>query len=203
MEIKFAFADVVQIIVALIGLIGVIYSARAAKKERKSPKASQADNQYSPRKSTILTWASILLLIANFAVLGWRSWDSPTTDVKITEPVAGDIVEMLKVVKGTSRKIPAGQVIWVVIYSQAVGRYYPQNDPADVQANGGWSSLCSIGINQDTGKKFDIVAMLANKETQDEIKAYLAKARDQQTWAGVERIPGSAVIYDRVTVVRK
>jgi hypothetical protein len=137
-------------------------------------------------------------------VLGWRSWDNSTAEVRITEPTAGNTVEMREVVKGASRKIPAGRVIWVVIYSQAVGRYYyPQDNPADVQANGGWASPGYIGIYQDTGKKFDVIAMLANKETQDEIKAYLAKARENHLWPGLERIPGSAVIYDRVTVVRK
>lgn len=201
MEIKFA--DIVQIIVAVIAFIGVIYSTRYAKSEKRSFKASQAGDKSSPRRSTILIWASVFLLIANFVVLGWRSWDNSTTEVKITEPTAGSPIELREVVKGTSRKIPAGQIIWVVIYSQAVGRYYPQNDPADVQANGAWASLCYLGVDQDAGKKFDIIVVLANKEAQDAFKAYLTKARDQKTWPGLEKIPDPGVIYDRVTVVRK
>jgi hypothetical protein len=123
--------------------------------------------------------------------------------VKITEPVAGASVEMLGMVKGTSRNIPVGQTIWIVIYSQDVGRYYPQNDPADMQATGGWASRSSFGIEQDAGKKFDILAVLASREAQDTFSAYLTQARDKKSWPGLERLPDSAVRYDRITVIRK
>lgn len=200
MEIKFA--DIVQIIVALIAFAGVVYSTRYSRKEKKPVGPSQLRNRHVPQRATVLLLAGVILLMANLGVWGWRIWGN-STEVKITEPLAGASVGMLEMVKGTSRNIPSGQTIWVVIYSQDVGRYYPQNEPADIRANGGWDSRCSFGVEQDSGKKFDIIAVLTNKEAQDTFNSYLTQAREQKSWPGLERLPDSAVRYDRITVIRK
>lgn len=63
---KIEFSDLVQIVVALIGFAGVVYSVRQQKKE--------IDRKDKPRASTIVMCASVVLLVANLAVFGWRYW---------------------------------------------------------------------------------------------------------------------------------
>jgi len=123
--------------------------------------------------------------------------------VTITYPSDGAPVEIREMIQGTSERIPEGQLLWIIVYSQMAGRYYPQNDVGAVQANGDWSSLAVIGIEEDVGRKFDIVAVLAGKEAQDAFNAYLAQSKDQKKWLGLERLPNGVAIYDRITVTRK
>ena len=81
-------------------------------------------------------------------------------------------------------------------------RYYPQNNPAAVQANGDWISLTFIGIEEDVNKKFDIIVVLADKRAQDAFNAYRKQSEDTDTWPGLERLPEGVTIYDRITVTR-
>ena len=133
---------------------------------------------------------------------------SPTPSVKayeveITYPYDGATVEIRETVRGTSQKIPEGQAIWIMVYPHVIGRYYPNNDPVGVQANGDWTSLTSIGIEEDVNRKFDIIAVLVDKRAQDAFNAYLKQAKDTQTWPGFERLPEGATIYVRIIVTRK
>lgn len=133
------------------------------------------------------------------------SGEEASPEAAITYPDDGATVEIREMVRGTSQNIPERQVIWIVVYSQVAGRYYPQNYPADVQANGDWSSLAFIGIKEDSGKKFkfDIIAVLADEKAQDTFNDYLIQAKDKEKWEGLERLPEGALIYDRITVTRK
>jgi len=91
----------------------------------------------------------------------------------------------------------------VVVYVPAVGRYFPQDNPADVQADGEWSSKATIGIASNAGLQFDIRAVIADKDAQDSFQKYLAQAKAAGSWSGLDRLPQGAVIYDRITVTRK
>jgi len=127
----------------------------------------------------------------------------PTTVAKITQPINGDKIDQKEVVKGTSQKVPSEQKIWVVIFIHKVVRYYPQNNPADIQANGDWASVTYFGIQSDVGLKFDILAVTADKSVQDAFNKYLKEARDKNSYPGLEQLPKEAIIQDRITVVRK
>lgn len=128
---------------------------------------------------------------------------TPVTAVKITQPVEGGKVELKEVARGTSQNIPAGQVIWMVIFDQDMNRFFPQNNPADIQANDGWSSAVAIGNPKDGGKKFDLKAVLADKEGQKAFKEYLVNWKGKANAPGLELIPDGAKIYDSVSVIRK
>jgi hypothetical protein len=112
-------------------------------------------------------------------------------------------VDQTEVVRGTFQGLPTGKTIWIVLFIPEVGQYYPQNRPADLEAANRWSSLAYIGIPSDTGKRFDILAVVADTGAQNAFNAYLADARDRSDWAGMEALPEGAVIYDRITVTRK
>ena len=192
--------DITQIIVAIITAIGIVIAARQRRMQRESPRPEGEIRRISTW--TILMVVCLILLVANLGVFGWR-YCGPTTEVEITYPYNDDTVKIREMVQGTSQKIPEGQAIWIMVYSHVVGRYYPQDNPADVQANGDWTSLTSIGIEEDVNRKFDIIAVLADKRAQDAFNAYLTKAKDTNTWPGLERLLEGVTIYDRITVTRK
>jgi hypothetical protein len=128
---------------------------------------------------------------------------APKPTVKITQPAEGAMVEQTQMVRGTSRAVPDGQVVWVVIFVQKVGRYYPQNQAADVQANGEWASLTYIGIPSDVGLKFDLIAVLADKEGQASLDKYLVNAKNKSDYSGLGQLPNGVTVYDRISVTRK
>lgn len=207
------FADITQIIVAIITTAGVIYSVRKRHEKNRRRKRTEPEKS-APSKRYGWTIVTCVLLVANLANLGyfaWRNVKPPTNgmkitsemEIKITYPYEGATVEIKVMTGGISQGIPEGQVIWIVVYPHVVGRYYPQNNPADVQADGDWSSLIHIGVEEDIGRKFDIIAVLANKEAQDAFNDYLVESEREQDYPGLESLPDGAVIYDRVTVTRK
>jgi hypothetical protein len=128
---------------------------------------------------------------------------TPSADVKITSPHDGGKVNQTEMVKGTSSNVPSGNVIWVIVFVHKVGRYYPQNQPADIQSNGDWASVSYFGVATDTGLKFDAIAVLADDKGQKAIQDYLSNARDKNDYAGLERLPDGVKIYNRVSVTRQ
>lgn len=173
------------------------------------PKKKKGDTQIPSHQTTkvtiyikftikVLIISSILIYSGNFVYKNFIS-----TQIQITFPIEGSYVEKSEVVKGTSKNISSDNKIWIVIFSYPVGRFYPQNNPANIAHNSDWSSLCFLGVQRDTGKKFDIIAILANEEVQKEFSRYLDEARDKNDWPGLEQLPKQAEIYDQITVVRK
>jgi len=192
--------DITQIIVAIITAAGVVIAAIIRWMQQRRPRPDVEPRRISTW--TILMGVCLILLAANLGVFGWR-YCGPTTEVEITYPYDDDTVKIREMVQGTSQKIPEGQAIWIIVYPHVVGRYYPQDNPTDVQANGDWTSLIYIGIKEDVNRKFDIIAVLADKRAQDAFNAYFKKAKDKKTWPGLERLLEDATIYDRITVTRK
>lgn len=191
--------DITQIIVAIITAAGVVIAARQRRRQRERPRPDGEPRRISTW--TILMVVCLILLAANLGGLGWRYWPKPK--IEITYPYDGANVEIREMVRGTSEKIPEGQAIWIVVYSHVVDRYYPQNNSADVQANGDWTSLTSIGIEEDVNRKFDIIVVLADKRAQDAFEAYIKQAKDTKTWSGLGKLIEGTTIYDRITVMRK
>ena len=190
--------DITQIIVAIITAIGIIIAARQRRMQRERPRLDGEPRRISTW--TILMGVCIILLVANLVVFGLRYWEP---EIKITYPYDGATVEIREIVRGTSQKIPEGQAIWIIVYPHLVDRYYPQNNSADVQANGDWTSNTSISIEEDVNRKFDIIAVLADKRAQDAFEAYIKQAKDTKTWPGLGKLIEGTTIYDRITVMRK
>jgi hypothetical protein len=125
------------------------------------------------------------------------------TSVSITQPAETAKVEQFLTVDGESQLLPKDSVIWLVIYLPVTGRYYPQNFPADIQANGEWSATAYIGQPSDSGLAADVIAVLAEKSAQAAFNNYLTEAKNKNDYSGLEKIPEGATIYDRVSVIRK
>lgn len=126
------------------------------------------------------------------------------TEIKITYPAAGGTVEQAgEVVRGTGRNVPPGQKIWVVVFVHEVGRYYPQNNPAQVNGDGTWVSPTTFGVAKDKGDKFDALAVTVDAKGEAAFRDYLKTARDRNDYAGFEQLPEGALTRDTVTVTRK
>ena len=128
---------------------------------------------------------------------------TPPTEVNITVPHEGGKVKQTEMVKGTSRSIAGGQVIWVVVFVHKAGMYYPQNQPADIQANGDWTSVTYFGVPTDVNMTFDAIAVLADQAGQKAFNTYLGEARNKNDYPGLERLPDGVKIYSRVSVTRQ
>jgi len=123
--------------------------------------------------------------------------------VRITDPQEKAEVAIEEMVKGTSKNIPASREIWLVLYSHPVRRYYPQDRPAEMETTGNWASPCTIGIRENTGVKFDILAVLTDARLGQVFRNYHSESAKNANWPGMEKLPEAAKIHHRITVIRK
>ena len=89
-----------------------------------------------------------------------------------------------------------------MVYPYPAHRYYPQSEKMTIQ-NGKWSIPIYIGVQNNVGTKFDIVAVLANKQASKVIQDYIDHGIKTNDWPGMVGIPSGAKVYDRITVIRK
>jgi len=132
-----------------------------------------------------------------------RTTPTPSAPVRITYPEKDAVVEQGETVSGKYENIPDVQKLWVVIYIPKVNRYYPQAEPADLQADGTWSSPATFGGPGDSGLKFEAIAVLADTSAQKAFTDYLATSKARKSYIGMEGLPGGARRQHSVTVTRK
>ncbi|HEX6750194.1 MAG TPA: hypothetical protein VF092_23070 [Longimicrobium sp.] len=196
-------AEVTPIAVAVIGLIGTV-----AVKLLDRPRPAGADGtrergRRSPRAG-IVFYLFMGMLVGGAAVAAVSRITRPaaTPEVRITSPANGGSAGMQETIRGTSRHLPRGDSIWVVLYIPSTARYYPQDRPADVQAGGGWNALAQLGGAQDAGRRFEVLAVAADAAARAEFHGYIDEGARRQSWDGLVRLPAGAREYDRVAVTR-
>jgi len=116
------------------------------------------------------------------------SYDKPS--VTITYPKNGATVNREQQVRGTSENVPEGSTVWIVIY--VVNRYYPQPD-FRIDNTGSWTCNALIGIENNYGKDFDVIALVADKNAHNELVNN----------GELTSLPIGAKEYDRITVTRE
>jgi len=195
------FAAVAAIIVALINLIIAIIALMKVIVEKKSARTHPERPKPPATRWKLMFWISSFIFVLSIVVILWQPWDA--SEIEITNIAEGDSVSIDVVVKGTSKNIPNDQKIWLVVYSHPVKRFYPQDNAADMQVNGNWSSRCYVGIDKDVGKRFDLIVILAGKDVQRLFSEYLKEAKAKEAWLGLEAVPDYAEVHQRITVFRK
>lgn len=121
------------------------------------------------------------------------------TRLEIVEPADGDTVDIEETIKGTSSRVPAGNVIWVAIYSHRDQKYYPHEYRAIVDSEGRWTSPDTpIGAGDDLGRTFEILVLLVDSTGMSDLEEY----RRRLDRSGMDGLP-SAVPHDRVIVIRR
>ena len=145
----------------------------------------EADDRNDGKSTT-----SILLNVVTGA-------DGGTIEIIITSPQNGEAAPHRSMVKGTSKGIPEGKVIWVFVNPHAVGQWWPQNPPS-MFLDGTWQASCWIGAgpDEDIGEKFDIGVVLVTVEE-------ARKLTEEIQVGDVKSRPLFTRIYAQVTVIRK
>ena len=187
--------DIVQSIVAISSLIGVIVPVIKLYLDWIASRPRTKINKW-----IFVVIISGIVLVGNTGFWGWRRLGP--TKVRITHPMDYGSVEHEEMIRGTSKRVPKQHAIWVVVFPHEANLYHPQNAPAEVQETGDWSTLVYIGTEKDSGKRFDIIAVVADKTAQDSFRAYLADGK-KKDWPGLENLPEEATIGARITVTRR
>lgn len=196
------FQDITQIIVALIGLIGIYYSTRKRtpkiKQKKEAIKPEKGRLKFSKRKYIILFWSSLILLMLNIGILGWRLIPNDSSHIEITYPKNGSKVTIEQDILGESKNIPSNKMIWIIIYSYSAEKFFPNHRPVKMDKNGNWSSHVTIGSSADFGKKFDILAFLIDDSTRNELMAEF----NSPEFSGLLKLPTKAILHHRISVTR-
>jgi hypothetical protein len=196
-------------------LVILLVSGRAGRIEKEKVGAvdplenDQASDQLDAWRDT--RWIGIGMLIAAVgiasALYGIRTVRSLRSDidsklsVAITSPREGQQVVREILVEGSSKNLSTEQTIWVAIIPEDKALYYPQNGPANVQADGSWiSPSVFLGDQSDVGiKRFEILALVADQRAQQQLAAYLG----EEKFPGLVELPQGTIVVDRITVLRK
>lgn len=125
------------------------------------------------------------------------------TEITVKSPREGDKVEHITTIEGTSKNIPNGSAIWVVIFLPVVQRFFPVNDPAVILVNGDWTAQAYFGRPDEVGLEAVIYAVLADNDAQAAFRTYLAEAKSKNEFPGLEKMPEGALPYVIVRVTRK
>ena len=118
--------------------------------------------------------------------------------VKIISPL--DTAKIRDTITGTAKYIPEDKAVWILIYPQTANKYYPQNK-ADIQ-NEKWVIQAQFGLEENDSEYFDIIAVLADQNAQNEFTVYRDKSNAAQKWDGIQTLPNTTQELDRVTVTR-
>ncbi|WP_321416475.1 hypothetical protein [uncultured Methanomethylovorans sp.] len=151
----------------------------------------------SKKKSKFLIYSLtiVFVLVGMFIMANWGA--DFKTDVKID---FSDKAYMNENITGTATNIPDGYKLWVLVYPKTAQKYYPQYDSIKIQ-DGKWSVPIRIGNENNTGEKFDIVAVLANQNANEIFESYKSYC-DTGNCPGMIGIPEGAEIYDTFEVTR-
>jgi FtsH-binding integral membrane protein len=124
--------------------------------------------------------------------------------ITISNPENGSIVGFEEIIQGTSVRIPQDSDIWIIIYNQTASLYYPNSNPVQAEIQGNWQLLTEeIGIPNDSGSRFIIIATLVNSEGRVDLNAYVVNSQREGEWLGMDSLPDGVLPYDQVTVIRE
>jgi hypothetical protein len=139
----------------------------------------------------------IIAIILLFVTSSGCTEDKP--EVKIIHP--DKEINWQESIGGTAKNIPNNYQLWVLVYSDEKKEYYPINKTEPKYDD--WRTPAIIGSKDDSGKEFDIIAVLADKKAQDRFNDSLKENKDGNYSHGIYSIPDGAKEYDRITVTRK
>ena len=124
--------------------------------------------------------------------------------IKITNPANEETVSSSIFVNGTfSGETPVDQYAWVVINPRdSTKQFWPQGGNHIKPINQKWSLMAIIGGNQDRGKKFDIIVISVDNETDIDFSNWVNQGDKTGNYPSKE-FPENATIMDKITVIRK
>lgn len=181
--------NIAPIITAIATIITLIFETEIGKKLIK--------RILSSRQAKITMYVFMVIAIVSSSLFVVSLYLFPKPEVTITQAFNAGAYETIN---GTWKNIPTGKVIWVVSYSYLVNLYYPMDYPAITTASGGWTSPATFGGN--VGEKFDVIVLLANKDAQEAINAYITQSKIEDYHRGIANLPEGTEVFVQITVTR-
>ena len=129
---------------------------------------------------------------------------TPTPQIHITYPLNGATINSSEIATGTVENLPAGNTVILFAYPQVDDKYYPEmnNDSIiHIDENGNWHETIYVGLPNNSGDYFNIVATVADQKAQDDVKNYFTTAEKTNKW-GMSHLPASIKVYDTIRVTR-
>jgi hypothetical protein len=142
---------------------------------------------------TVLIFLALMAISAGVA-------EGVTPAVNITSPEKNASVSMNESVNGTAKGIPAGYTMFMVVLANKT--YHPQGYPINLTKDGRFSTRAYFGGENDSGTKFELLAVVADARATKELDAYLNKADKEKTYPGMPALPKGAAVAARVEVIR-
>jgi hypothetical protein len=146
--------------------------------------------------------AILCILIFGIIVNG----NAKAAEIKITRPLDGDNVERILSIEGTSNNFTDFQKMWIFVYIPSINHYFPmdkRNMGFSLLADGNWTTQAIIGNPNESGKKFQLLAVIADEKANNEITLYLDEGNRKIIWPGIQELPDGTIIADRISVTRK
>jgi hypothetical protein len=164
-------------------------------------------------KSKYLFFVGVVILFVGIYLTIFVPESTVKTPIPTSKPIGtqlpeikinytSDTAHIAENIIGTAKNIPDGYELWILVYPYAAKKYYPQHEEVSIQ-NGVWSIPVGIGTEDNVGEKFDIIAVLANRDARIEFTSYMVNGEKNNDWPGMNKIPDGAEVYDRITVVRE
>lgn len=146
-------------------------------------------------RNLIYLVAVILFLVGILNMANWGADFKQNVQINLPQKVY-----INEDITGTAANIPSTSKLWIMVYSRTAQRYYPQHNSIEIQ-NGIWSIPIGVGSQNETGKKFDIVAVIANEKANNELKSYMDNCANGYCM-GLSDLPEGAVVKDSIEVTR-
>lgn len=124
----------------------------------------------------------------------------PVTQVKVTSPVEGDIVDCRILTMGVYPETHTKD-IWVLL-KPTDDKYYPQSDHTNTsyKRNGEWQVITRFG--GDEGEKFEIIVYETDASASDFFSSTIADWKEKNEYPGLEEneLPEGATVIDKINV---
>jgi hypothetical protein len=127
------------------------------------------------------------------------------TRIRITDPVDNGTMLRMADVKGTACHVPKDRRLWLLALPEGASVYHPQAGPVEIVSDVNWLATAPDGLYDPigVGRRFILIAVLADSKASSDLKDYLDKAKSTGRYPGLERLPDGAVRYHQVIVTRK
>jgi hypothetical protein len=147
-----------------------------------------------------------LAILCMLLVSMGMAYSADATEARISYPPDGAIVSKNVEVGIISKDIPVGQQFWISVYPTGVKRYYIQDkrhSPIVKTITGNQSTEVLVGSNEDSGMKFKLVTIIADRNAIKAIMDYLDQCNAKGSWPGLDKLPIGAKVLDEITVTRR
>lgn len=161
-----------------------------------------AYDQYIEASETHKTWPGMKELPDGTAVMREIDIVRTTPDIYITSPQDKFQITMRQAVKGIARGMGSDSTLFTVIYSHNARIYYPKR-VYDILPSGEWAQTLYFGEEQDTGRKFKLLLIIAKGDTAEYLENYISECEVNQSWTGMLELPDDVLIMDTVEVTRE